>query len=261
MNKAPLKPQSRRTKQQKLAKVIKVSKRKLTTTKTKAQPHIATAIVSTTSPLQSLPPSQQVAIATPSAHINTSSTQPITQPTPQPLSTISTTQLPFGRFQRSIRPQQRRSQTQTHNTIAPPMPRFFSSAPQLTPPPTTTATTTTTTAAIPAEDSNPPVDPELPALEKQFKRLYFQATQRGWLELDLIFTAYVKTYKTKLMTQENLDFLSAVCDVDNSDLVRWFVEGRPLPDEWKSNPIMVDMLDYALQPSKPWYPSQSGGNQ
>jgi len=98
-----------------------------------------------------------------------------------------------------------------------------------------------------------------PEFEKKFKRMMFQATQRGWLELDLIFTAYVQTHKTKLMNEENLQFLSDVCDTDNSDLVRWFVEGRPLPDEWKSNPIMVDMLDYALQPSKPWYPK--AGNQ
>lgn len=99
-----------------------------------------------------------------------------------------------------------------------------------------------------------------PHMEKKYKRLMFQATQRGWLELDLIFTAYVATFKAKLLSDEkNLDDLTDVCACDNSDLVRWFVEGKPLPDEWKKNPIMVDMLEYALLPSKPWYPN--AGNQ
>lgn len=99
-----------------------------------------------------------------------------------------------------------------------------------------------------------------PHMEKKYKRLMFQATQRGWLELDLIFTAYVATFKAKLLSDEkNLDYLTDVCACDNSDLVRWFVEGKPLPDEWKKNPIMVDMLEYALLPSKPWYPN--AGNQ
>lgn len=98
--------------------------------------------------------------------------------------------------------------------------------------------------------------------QKKFKRLLYQAEQRGWLELDLIFGGYIQKNKERLQTEENMAELSAVCDLENADLIHWFVERRPIPQELESNKILKEMLDYAYDPHKPWFPtSQKFDNQ
>jgi succinate dehydrogenase flavin-adding protein (antitoxin of CptAB toxin-antitoxin module) len=62
----------------------------------------------------------------------------------------------------------------------------------------------------------------------RYKRLVYQSQQRGWLELDLIIGSYVMKFEDKLLNKEALDQLTTITNEENSDLIRWFVEGRPV---------------------------------
>lgn len=118
--------------------------------------------------------------------------------------------------------------------------------------------------------SSSPVTPTTPLSERQnpvesatrirYKRLVYQSLQRGWLELDLIMGSWVTTNEALLTNNDRLlDQLAEVCKEENSDLIRWFVEGKPVPETFAKNEVMQAMLAYAYAPNKPWYPKQ--GNQ
>eukprot|EP00461_Guttulinopsis_vulgaris_P003057 UN03058 len=96
-----------------------------------------------------------------------------------------------------------------------------------------------------------------PEHEKRYKRVIRQAEMRGWLELDLIFCGYVAKNRNALKNPIKLEQLEKICVMENSDLIRWFVERYPLPEEHKSNEVLVDMLEYAFHPNKPWYPKNN----
>lgn len=84
----------------------------------------------------------------------------------------------------------------------------------------------------------------------------------GWLELDLIIGSWAQRNKDRLIAQPALmDKVEVICAEENSDLMRWFCEGKPVPDKYAADEIMADMLAYAQSPNKPWAPRPGQGNQ
>jgi succinate dehydrogenase flavin-adding protein (antitoxin of CptAB toxin-antitoxin module) len=108
----------------------------------------------------------------------------------------------------------------------------------------------------------PAAAPAAEDLETSYKRLIFHCQQRGWLELDLIMGSFVRLQRAALVddvvAQEQL---RTVAKEENSDLMRWLVEGRPIPEQFLTNPMAVALHTYANSPDKPWYPKAGEGNQ
>jgi len=101
-----------------------------------------------------------------------------------------------------------------------------------------------------------------PEQETRFKKLLYHSQQRGWLELDLIIGSWVKRNKDSLITnEESMNLIEGICAEENSDLMRWLCEGRPLPEKYQNNPVMKDLMTYAQSPDKPWAPKVGEGNQ
>lgn len=81
----------------------------------------------------------------------------------------------------------------------------------------------------------------------------------GWLELDLIIGSFVKNRREYLLDHQKLDELEDITDEENSDLIRWLVEGWEIPEKFASNKMMKELIEYSYSPNKPWYPT--AGNQ
>lgn len=114
--------------------------------------------------------------------------------------------------------------------------------------------------SLPSAAENGGAAPSTEELELSYKRLVFHCMQRGWLELDLIMGSFVRMRRDRLIHDaEQQELLRAIAKEENSDLMRWLVEGWAIPEKYHGNAMMADLVAYSTAPNKPWYPT--AGNQ
>ena len=81
----------------------------------------------------------------------------------------------------------------------------------------------------------------------RYKRLVYQSQQRGWLELDLIIGSYVLQNEKSLMNDKSLDELTTLTSEENSDLIRWFVEGKPVRNHTLNSPCLKHTQAFTIR--------------
>jgi len=78
------------------------------------------------------------------------------------------------------------------------------------------------------------------------RKLRFRACHRGILEMDILFTAFVKNHLGDL-APEDLDLFEALLDESDHDILSW-ISGAAETPEKMNNPVLNRMKTIALRP-------------
>ena len=91
-------------------------------------------------------------------------------------------------------------------------------------------------------DSGKMTEPDQPASDIRRKRLLFRATHRGTFENDLMIGGFVRAHLATL-TDDDLDALEAVMEMQDTYLADWLTGREPIPPE-DETPMLLRMRDF-----------------